>query len=63
MILYLMLLLQLLLVKVGQFLRRKLERLRRLKKIVRRMVVMQISLGRSHIQMGIFFHGPQYFFL
>jgi hypothetical protein len=26
------------------------------------MVVVQISLGRSHIQMGIFFHGPQYFF-
>jgi hypothetical protein len=58
-----MLLLQLLLVAVGQFLRRRLERLRRLKRIVRRMEVVQISLGQNHIQTGIFFHGPQYFFL
>jgi hypothetical protein len=56
MILRLMLLLQLLLVTVGQFLRR------RLKRIVRRMVAVQISLGRNQIQMAIFFHGPRYFF-
>jgi hypothetical protein len=62
MILRLMLLLQLLLVAVGQFLRRRLKRSRRLKRIVRRMVAVQIFLGRIRIQMGIFFHGPQYFF-
>jgi hypothetical protein len=62
MIIRLMLLSQLLLVVVRQFLHRRLKRLQQLERIVRRMVVVQIFLDQIRIQMGIFFHGPRYFF-
>jgi hypothetical protein len=62
MILYLMSLLRWLLVVIEQFQHKKLKRSRQLGRIVEKMVVMLIFLGQIHIQMGIFFHGLQYFF-